>query len=126
MQARLNANMQGIFTRIQALTQFYLKTGPHADTHTKRKETPESLFDPRSCEERQAGGQSSDGYLAIGERGYSVLWHLPMVVGLVPVPRGGLVVRGGARVVNSRGPRREVGVALPFLVEAQQMRLPPR
>ena len=46
-----------------------------------------------------------------------------MVVGLVPVARGGLVVHGGARVVNSRGPRREVGVALPFLVEAQQRRV---
>ena len=37
--------------------------------------------------------------------GYSVLRHLPMVVGLVPVARGGLVVRGGARVVNVRGPQ---------------------
>ena len=46
-----------------------------------------------------------------------------MVVGLVPVARGGLVVRGGARVVNSRGPRREVGVTLPFHVEAQQRRV---
>ena len=43
-----------------------------------------------------------------------------MVVGLVPVTRGGLVVRDGAQVVNSRGPRREVGVTLPFLLEAQQ------
>ena len=43
-----------------------------------------------------------------------------MVVGLVPVTCGGLVVRDGARVVNSRGPQREVRVALPFLVEAQQ------
>ena len=73
--------------------------------------------------ERRAGGQSPDGYLAVGERGYSVLRHLPMVVGLVPVARGGLVVRGGAGVVNSRGPRRVVGVALPFLVEAQQRRV---
>ena len=55
--------------------------------------------------ERLAGGQSPDGYLAVGERGYSVLRHLPMVVGLVPVARGRLVVCGGARVVNGRGPQ---------------------
>ena len=73
--------------------------------------------------ESRAGDQSPDGYLAVGERGYSMLRHLPMVGGLVPVARGGLVVCGGARVVNSRGPRREVGVALPFLVEAQQRRV---
>ena len=73
--------------------------------------------------ERRAGGQSPNGYMAVGEMGYSVLQHLPMVGGLVPVARGGLVVHGGARVVNSRGPRREVGVVLPFLVEAQQRRI---
>ena len=32
----------------------------------------------------------------------------------------GLEVRGGARVVNGRGPRRGVGVALPFLIQGQQ------
>ena len=42
----------------------------------------------------------------LSEKGwYSVLWHLPMVVGLVPVARGGLVVRGIAWVVNGRGPQ---------------------
>ena len=80
--------------------------GPHANT---QKEKPRSsLLDPPADErerERRAGGQSLDGYLAIGERGYSMLRHLPMVVGLVPVARGGLVVRGGARVVNGRGPQ---------------------
>ena len=63
-------------------------------------------MDPPADErERRAGGQSPDGYLAVGERVYSMLRHLPMVVGLVPVARGGLVVRGGARVVNGRGPQ---------------------
>ena len=36
------------------------------------------------------------------------------------VARVGLEVRGGAQVVNGRGPRRGVGVALSFLVEGQQ------
>ena len=31
------------------------------------------------------------------------MWHLPKVVGLVPVARVGLVAHGGPRVVNSRG-----------------------
>ena len=89
----------------KSLTQFYLKTGPHADTHTKRKETPESLFDPCSRKERQAGGSEFGGYLVVGGKACSVLRHLTKVVGVVPVARVGLVARGRARVANSRCPQ---------------------
>ena len=66
-----------IYNKQKTLTQFYLKTGPHADTHTKRKETPESLFDPRSHEERQAQGSEFVGTWSSKEKEYSVMRHLP-------------------------------------------------
>ena len=84
------------------------------------KRNSESLLDPRSHGERQAGGQSSVVDLTVGGRACSTMRHLTRSFVYSPVARVGLVVRGGARVVNSRGPRREVGVALPFFVEAQQ------
>ena len=36
----------GIYNDTKTLIQFYLKTGPHADTHTQNEKKPESLFDP--------------------------------------------------------------------------------
>ena len=78
MQAR------NIYNDPKTLIQFYLKTGPHADTHTNEKE-PRVLYWILTAEERdELGGQSPAGYLTVGGRACSAMRHLPKVVGLVP------------------------------------------
>ena len=116
-------NQGNIYNQQKHLLSSTYKTGPHADTHTKRKETQSSFLDPPTDERETSWGSEFVAYLVVGGKACSMVRHLPKVVGLVTVAGGGLVVCGGARVVNSRGPRREVGVALPFLVEAQQRRV---
>ena len=55
----------------KTLTQFYLKMGPHADTHTKRKETQSSLLDP-PADERETSWGSESGWVP-GRRRKGVL-----------------------------------------------------
>ena len=63
-------------------------------------------MDPPADERETSLGSESGWVPGRRRKGCSVLQHLPMVVGLVPVARGGLVVCGGARVVNGRGPQK--------------------
>ena len=116
-QRQDDANMQeGIFTMSKNTYSDLLTRWAHTQTHAhKMKRNPESLLDPHSRGERQARGQSSVMNLTIRGRTCSAMQHLTKVVGQVPSHTSGLVVRGGARVVNNRGPRREVRVALSFL-----------
>ena len=85
-KARLNANMQeGIFTMNKNLFRSTYKTGPTRRHTHNMKRNPESLLDPCSRGERQAGGQSSVVYLTVGGRACSTMRHLTKVVG--PVAR---------------------------------------
>ena len=55
--------------------------------------------------------------MTVGGRACSAMWHLTMVAGLVPSRTCGT---RGSWWSSGGGPRRGVGVALPFLVEGQQ------
>ena len=84
------------------------------------KRNPESLLDPRSQGERQAGGQSSVVYLTVGGRACSVMRHLTMVAGLVPSrtcgTRGSWWSSGGEWPGSTEGGRGRSSL----LVEGQQ------
>ena len=120
-KARLNANMQAVFTMFQKHLFSSTYRQAHTQTHTQMKRNPEFFIGP-SQPRRETSWGSEFGWVPGRQRKGVLHAEAPDQWSLVwsPVARVGLKVRGGTRVVNGRGPRRGVRVALSFLVEGQR------